>query len=80
MRQNDGKKGEVYGFDGGKLIKGRKRFILVDTLGLLMAVVVINANCSERHQSAKPRPRCQKSSKATLVCELRHLMCECTFS
>lgn len=38
----------MYGFDGGKLIKGRKRFILVDTLGLLMSVVVINANCSEQ--------------------------------
>ncbi len=39
----------MYGFDGGKLIKGRKRFILVDTLGLLISVVVINANCSEQH-------------------------------
>ena len=38
----------MYGFDGGKLIKGRKRFILVDTLGLLIAVVVLNANCSEQ--------------------------------
>ncbi|WNN90855.1 IS5 family transposase [Gloeocapsopsis dulcis] len=42
------KKGEVYGFDGGKLVKGRKRFILVDTLGLLISVLVINANCSEQ--------------------------------
>jgi putative transposase len=38
----------VYGFDGGKLIQGRKRFILVDTLGLLISVLVINANCSEQ--------------------------------
>jgi putative transposase len=38
----------VYGFDGGKLIKGRKRFIFVDTLGLLISVLVINANCSEQ--------------------------------
>ncbi len=30
------------------MIKGRKRFILVDTLGLLMSVVVIEANCSEQ--------------------------------
>ncbi|WP_233222838.1 IS5 family transposase [Chroococcidiopsis sp. CCALA 051] len=43
-----GKKGEVYGFDGGKLVKGRKRFILVDTLGLLLAVVVTEANFPER--------------------------------
>ncbi|NJR51290.1 MAG: IS5 family transposase [Leptolyngbyaceae cyanobacterium CSU_1_3] len=46
--KTDGNKGEVYGFDGGQLIKGRKRFILVDTLGMLMAVVVVNANCSEQ--------------------------------
>lgn len=41
---NDGKKGEVYGFDGGKLVKGRKRHIVVDTLGLLMSVVITEAN------------------------------------
>lgn len=29
-------------------MKGRKRFILVDTLGLLLAVVVTEANCPER--------------------------------
>ncbi len=46
--KNDGKKGEVYGFDGGKLVKGRKRHIIVDTLGLLMSVVVTEANASER--------------------------------
>jgi putative transposase len=28
------------GFDGGKLIKGRKRHILVDVMGLLLAVMV----------------------------------------
>jgi putative transposase len=32
--------GEERGLDGGKLIRGRKRHILVDTLGLLLAVVV----------------------------------------
>lgn len=31
------------GFDGGKLVKGRKRHILVDTLGLLLAVLVHEA-------------------------------------
>lgn len=41
---NDGKKGEVSGFDGGKLVKGRKRHVIVDTLGLLMSVVVTEAN------------------------------------
>src|ERR1035437_4149646 len=32
------------GFDGNKKIKGRKRHILVDTLGLLLCIVVTSAN------------------------------------
>ena len=32
--------GEDRGYDGGKKIKGRKRHLLVDTLGLLVAVLV----------------------------------------
>lgn len=36
--------GGAVGYDGGKKIKGRKRHILVDTLGLLLAVVVTAAN------------------------------------
>src|ERR1051326_4396503 len=35
------------GYDGGKKIKGRKRHILVDTLGLLLAVVVTPANVQD---------------------------------
>jgi putative transposase len=36
------------GFDGAKQIKGRKRHILVDTLGWLMAVVVTAASVQDR--------------------------------
>lgn len=36
------------GFDGGKLIKGRKRHLLVDTLGLVLAVVVTTACVQDR--------------------------------
>jgi putative transposase len=36
--------GGSVGYDGGKKIKGRKRHLLVDTLGLLLAVVVTAAN------------------------------------
>ena len=36
--------GEYRGFDGGKMIKGRKRHIITDTMGLLLAVVVHAAN------------------------------------
>lgn len=38
----------MYGFDGAKKVKGRKRHILVDTLGLLLEVIVTEANGSER--------------------------------
>jgi transposase len=40
------------GFDGGKMIKGRKRHQLVDTLGFLMLVVVSAANVTE-YEGAK---------------------------
>lgn len=39
--------GEERGYDGGKRIKGRKRFIAVDTLGLLVCVLVTAASTSE---------------------------------
>ncbi|MFF3358134.1 transposase [Streptomyces sp. NPDC002917] len=32
------------GFDGGKLVNGHKRHVVVDTLGLLLAVVVTGAD------------------------------------
>ena len=35
------------GYDGGKKITGRKRHILVDTLGLLLAIVVTNAKLDD---------------------------------
>src|SRR6476660_85708 len=37
----------VRGYDAGKQIKGRKRHILVDTIGLLLAVVVTAASVSD---------------------------------
>lgn len=38
----------VRGFDGGKLITGRKRHILVDTSGLLLAALVTSAAVQDR--------------------------------
>ena len=35
---------EEIGFDGGKLIKGRKRFVLLDTSGATLATRVLPAN------------------------------------
>jgi putative transposase len=40
--------GTTVGFDGNKKIKGRKRHVLVDTLGLILAVVVTSASADDR--------------------------------
>ena len=45
--KSDGHGGTV-GFDAAKLIKGRKRHVLVDTLGLLLGVFVTPASTPER--------------------------------
>jgi putative transposase len=39
--------GQQVGSDGGKKVRGRKRHIVVDTMGLLLAVVVTAANVSD---------------------------------
>src|SRR3954454_22948087 len=39
--------GEAVGTDGGKKVRGRKRHIAVDTMGLLLAVVVTAANVDD---------------------------------
>jgi putative transposase len=39
--------GEWRGYDGGKQITGRKRHILVDTLGLILVVLVHSANLQD---------------------------------
>jgi putative transposase len=39
--------GEDRGYDGGKKIKGRKRHLLVDTLGLLVAVLITGAGIDD---------------------------------
>ena len=39
--------GTERGYDGGKKIKGRKRHLLVDTLGLLIAVLLTNAGLDD---------------------------------
>ena len=41
------------GFDAGKKVKGRKRHIVVDTLGLLLAVIVTAASVQDRDGAAQ---------------------------
>lgn len=40
------------GYDGGKKLTGRKRHLLVDTLGLLLAVMITPANVQDRDAAA----------------------------
>jgi putative transposase len=39
--------GGARGYDGGKKIRGRKRHLIVDSLGLLLVVLVTSANCDD---------------------------------
>jgi Transposase DDE domain len=39
--------GPAHGYDGGKKIKGRKHHLLVDTSGLLVAVVMTSASLDD---------------------------------
>ncbi len=45
--------GEPNGFDGGKKVTGRKRHLVVDTLGLLLTVLVTTANVQDRDVAAQ---------------------------
>jgi hypothetical protein len=44
-------------YDPGKKIKGRKRFMTVDTLGLVLRVLVTAANVGERVRVSVPQGR-----------------------
>jgi len=48
-------RGGVHGYDAAKKIKGRKRHIVVDTLGLLLAVVVTAGNVGQMPPGAYTR-------------------------
>ncbi len=52
------------GFDGGKLIHGRKRFLSVDTLGLVLRVFVTAANVGEREGGKRVLKRVKKMSSS----------------
>lgn len=41
--------GEKIGFDGGKLVKGRKRTLVTDTIGLVVLAKVTSANVQDVH-------------------------------
>jgi transposase len=55
--------GGMTGFDAGKKVKGRKRHLVVDTLGLLLAVTVTAASVQDR--DAAPTVVAQACAKVT---------------
>lgn len=78
------------GFDAGKKISGRKVFGIVDTLGLLVAVIVVAASTSDNaggicvFDQARPKSRrlaklwCDGGFKQTFLahCHTRHVSAE----
>jgi putative transposase len=54
---------EQVGFDAGKLIKGRKRFLTVDTLGLVLRVLVTAASVGEREGGKRVIKRVKRMGK-----------------
>ncbi len=69
---------QAVGYDGGKKIKGRKRFTLVDTLGLLIAVKVVAASTPER-EGAKQLLQTVKAERKRLP-RLSHIWVDGGFS
>ena len=65
--------GKEVGFDGNKKIKGRKRHLLVDTPGLIVAVVVTAANVDDRqgHQ-VQPFQCCYPSNNISVITSRHH--------
>jgi transposase len=59
--------GGEHGYDGNKKIKGRKRHIIVDTLGLLLAVVVTAANVDDGVAAPKVVGKLQREAYPRLV-------------
>lgn len=55
---------EEVGWDGAKLIKGRKRFITVDTLGLVLRVVVSAGSVGEREGGKRVLKRVKQMGQA----------------
>jgi putative transposase len=61
--------GEHRGFDKGKLIKGRKRFILTDSQGLLLAVWVCAASISEKKGAMQLLRYVKRNAYLRALCE-----------
>ena len=65
-REDDRKRGER-GYDAGKKIKGRKRHLLVDTFGFLLAILVHAANIQDKPGAVLLLQRCSKAFRRLKV-------------
>jgi putative transposase len=61
--------GESIGYDGNKKINGRKRFILTDTIGLILGVYVCAANVSEIKGARKLFAKLKMNHVLSKLCE-----------
>ena len=55
--------GEKIGFDGGKLVKGRKRNLITDTIGLVVLAKVTAANVQDVHAGKQTLAELKKRTK-----------------
>ncbi len=61
--------GESIGYDGNKKINGRKRFILTDTMGLILCVCVCAANVSETKGARKLFAKLKMNNVLSELCK-----------
>ena len=66
---------QAVGYDAGKRIKGRKRFLTVDTLGLVLRVYVMAASVPEREGGKQVLQRVHRMG--TAVSRLHTIWAEC---
>jgi hypothetical protein len=63
-----GEDGEARGFDAGKRTTGRKRRVIVDTMGLLLVVAVTSASVQDRAGAAPSWPGSPPASARSVWC------------
>jgi transposase len=66
--------GEKIGFDGGKLVKGRKRNLITDTIGLVVLAKVTAANVQDVHAGKQILIELKKRSE--LIVRLRKIFAD----
>jgi putative transposase len=66
--------GEKIGFDGGKLVKGRKRNLITDTIGLVVLAKVTAANVQDVHAGKQILIEMKKRSE--LIVRLRKIFAD----